>query len=84
MTKVMFRKWKGEVIALFPEIRNSQTARYCQSYMHIGQHGEADDNLIVNQSSPPTIGEYEPLLKELVQIGYDDLKIIKRRNFKRK
>lgn len=62
-TPVIFRMWKGQVIALFPDTR-ADPAGNCESYMRIGQHGAAD---------------YAGLLTELISIGYDDLKIYHRR-----
>lgn len=79
-TKVNFRKFKdGDIIALFPEIQ--ETNKYVDSYMHIGQHGNADYNGVIKNTTPATKEEYKPLLEELLYIGYKNLKVIKR--FKR-
>ena len=80
MTKVIFRKFvkDGQIIALFPEIIGN--SRYeCCSYMHIGQHCSANYALVVFNTKPAKKEEYAPLLEELKQIGYDDLKVYKRR-----
>lgn len=77
MTKVIFRKYKsGEIIALFPDEMNYC---FCASYMHIGQHSDAYYAYVVRNTKPATQEEYQPLLNELISIGYDDLKICKRR-----
>lgn len=77
MTKVIFRKFKqgGDIIALFPE----QTSRLMvSSYMHVGQHSDADYNGVIAATIPAKESEYTELLAELKSIGYDDLKILKR------
>ena len=69
-TKVIFRKWQnGDIIALFPEDPSDVHGRYCNSYMHVGQHGGADYGLI-NTTKPATPTEYKDLARELRQIGY--------------
>ena len=79
MTRVIFRKYKdnGEIIALFPDIVPSFFKR--MSYMHFGQHSEVDYDLCVKCTKLATEEEYAPLLAELKSIGYDDLKIYKRK-----
>lgn len=83
MTQVIFRIYpiENEVIALFPneivdivEIVDSE----CNigSYMHFGQHSPADYDLVMQNTKPATKEQYEQLYNELVEIGYDDLKII--------
>jgi ribosome-interacting GTPase 1 len=47
------------------------------SYMHIGQHGSADPN-IVEFTTPSTEEEYKDLKKELEGIGYN---LVVRRKF---
>jgi hypothetical protein len=80
MTKVIFRKFaNGEIIALFPNEKDYM----CDSYMHIGQHSDADYPLMISKTKPATEKEYKPLLDELVKIGYDDLKIYKRKTNKK-
>jgi hypothetical protein len=72
--KVVFRKFKNnQIIALFPETYNPyRTGRWLESYMHIGQHSEADP-AIVRETTLATLSEYAPLLKELQSIykGYE-------------
>lgn len=76
-TKVIFRFWLGEVIALFPEIVADQSPYYCLSYQHIGQHGACCPVPIVAHSRPATKKEWRPLYDELTRIGYK-LRIMKR------
>ena len=80
---VIFRKFKyGDVIALFPEIASDNIGYNCQSYMHVGQHGAANPNIVTMDTVPATPDEYVVLEEELVQhVGYD-LKIIKRFRYK--
>lgn len=76
MQRVTFRKWKdtGDVIAFFPDQTDGQ---FIVSYEHVGQHGNAAYPLIP-KTVPATPAEYAPLLAELVSIGYDDLRIVRR------
>jgi hypothetical protein len=76
---VIFRKWKdGEVIALFPTLpSDSDPWINCLSYLHVGQHGSANLDLI-NRTLPASQEEYQNLLDELLSIGYNDVKIYKR------
>lgn len=79
MTKVVFRKFKqgGEIIALFPEQINHRNLTVC-SYMHVGQHSDADYNGVISATTLATESEYAALLSELKSIGYNDLRVIKR------
>lgn len=72
-TKTIFRFYRryGEVIALFPQIATDVIGWYCQSYMQVGQHGGAATDIVVKQTRLATPKEYEPLLQELKQIGYN-------------
>lgn len=72
MDKTIFRVYpNGEVIALFPQIAAGYGGYLCESYMHVGQHGAADTNIVVKQTRPAFVGKYWVLLKELEQIGYN-------------
>jgi hypothetical protein len=81
--EIIFRFWKNVVIALFPYIiDNNRGDVMC--YQHIGQHGSADYGYIIESSKPATKEQYQPLLNELVNdVGYLNLKIVKKRNYKR-
>lgn len=69
-TEVVFRKWKGEIIALFPYRFDDYRALTCLSYMHVGHHSNADYNHIVYHSKLATEEEYKELFQELESIGY--------------
>ena len=68
--KVIFRFWDGEVIALFPEIPATMHPTYCQSYIHIGQHGAANPVMVGRRSRTATPNEYRSLARELRGRGY--------------
>lgn len=70
-TKVVFRVWEKEIIALFPEIPSDNTGYHCESYMRVGQHSGADYEGIIHRSRPAIAVEYLDLAKELNRIGYD-------------
>lgn len=81
MTRVVFRKFHkldNEVIALFPDIIANSCGE-CASYCHFGQHSPADYTLVIQNTKAASEDEYKDLLEELKYIGYDDLKIYKRR-----
>ena len=72
--KVIFRKIDNEVIAIFPEIKN--TYNTLLSYMHIGQHGGCS-LFYTDISQPCPQKEYLFLLEELKQI-YNDCNLVVR------
>ena len=76
-TRVVFRKWDGDIIALFPDEAYNTDPRLCTSYLHVGQHGSADPKHIVASSKLATPEEYADLKKELESIGYN-LLVLKR------
>lgn len=81
-TKVVFRKYPedGEIIALFPEIPAHQKKWWlCRSYQSVGQHGQACYDWVVLETEPATHDEYQGLLKELREQGYENLKCYQRR-----
>ena len=75
-TKVVFRKYKnGEIIALFPEMVNGY---FVCSYMHMGQHSDADYSYVISITKPASEEEYKDLYNELTnQVGYN-LRILKK------
>jgi hypothetical protein len=81
LTQVVFRFWKGEVIALFPYIIDNAKG-HVMSYMHVGQHGGADYSGIIRDSRPATPSEMLPLYQELESIGYN-LQVIKYRDYRK-
>ncbi len=81
-TRVVFRTYSdGEVIALFPDEKWDRNY-FCNSYMHIGQHGPADYREVVQDTRLSTPEEYKDLKEELENYGDTDshynLKIIQR------
>jgi len=67
--KVVFRKFDGEVIALFPEDKADYSGNVT-SYSHIGQHSAANFGYVMQKSKKATPREYADLKKELTSIGY--------------
>lgn len=69
--KVVFRKYKkdGEIIALFPGLPHDH--RYCMSFVHVGQHGGADYNLVVRSTVPAKPEEFASLKLELESKPYN-------------
>lgn len=69
VTPVIFRMWPkrkgGEVIALFPADAGTYDPGTCSSYVHVGQHGSADPQYVVNTTRAATPDEYADLVKEL-------------------
>jgi hypothetical protein len=81
VTRVVFRTWKkgGEVIALFPDDKWTRgNSTLCNSYEHIGQHGGADYQGVIYQTTPARLEDYYDLMRELEGIGYR-LKIVRRK-----
>jgi len=82
-TDVIFRRFPedNEIIVLFPhELWDNRGGII--SYMHIGQHGEAEYSACMKNTKPAKENEYMPLYKELESVGYN-LNVIKKRNYKR-
>ena len=82
--KTIFRKFKdGSIIALFPhDFYNQFDVDSINSYMHVGQHSEADYSHIMATTKPATEKEYKDLLLELENIGYE-IEPIDKRHLKR-
>ena len=77
-TKVIFRMFHGEVLALFPQVATTVGKPWhCHSYAHNGQHGPADCLAVVRDSRPATHEEWRDLYAELRRIGYR-LEVVKR------
>jgi len=77
--KIMFRKFKitGDVVALMPEFLDADG--FVTTYMHVGQHGAGDYDYLLKITVPAKPEEYEELYRELKQIGYPDIQVMKRR-----
>lgn len=73
---VVFRRWRdtGDVIALFPFLPASitQGQNECMSYMHVGQHGAAEYQHVIEATDPcdPTKNDCAALYLELQDRGY--------------
>lgn len=76
-TEVIFRKWKGSIIALFPYLIADNSGNV-ESYMHVGQHSAADYTGIINSSKPAKKEDYKGLKYELTNIGYNLVIVTKR------
>jgi hypothetical protein len=77
-TLVKFRKWtknryEGDITAVFPQLKYNKRLygnNSLQGYAHIGQHTEVSKDWVKTETEAATPQEYEPLKKELEQIGY--------------
>lgn len=68
LTKVKFVVFKGEIVALFPEITNGEGL--ILSYAHIGQHSTAHRDLL--KCKRATFAQYKDLANELENlVGYN-------------
>lgn len=72
--RVKFIVFDGEIVALFPDEDYDHSSSCIVCYSHVGQHSGASRDLIRHKMA--TREQYEPLLKELKSIGYDDLEVI--------
>lgn len=68
-TKVVFRIFKGELTALFPEQIHHGSLITC--YSHVGQHSSADYRYIMQNSKAASALEYTSLYDELTSLGYN-------------
>ena len=75
--RVIFRKFRSkrdgqDIIALFPDLPGSNDPATCLSYMHTGQHGQADLlGLMYQMTRPATPDEYAALKQELEAAPYE-------------
>lgn len=78
--RVIFKRWRagGSVIAFLPDDTGVNPGMMT-SYMHVGQHSEADYYGLLAETQPAKPEEYAALLQELKSIGYN-LRIVKRLN----
>lgn len=80
-TETVFRVYPdGDVIALFPyEAADRRGALYaCVCYQHVGQHGGADYDAVIDSTRPASEDESRPLADELERIGYRIKRITRR------
>lgn len=82
MTPVIIRVWKdtGDWIALFPTIPGNMDSETCMSYMHVGQHGACYPSDVVQATRIADPSEMVTTLRELENVGYDDLYLQSRMN----
>ncbi len=79
---VIFRKYSdGAIIALFPDLYCDDAHRFCESYMHVGQHSGASYIDVVAMTKRATPAEYQELKEELERIGY--VLVVKLRRFRK-
>ena len=76
---VVFRRWRDgdEIIALFPGIPTDLYGQFCEAYEHVGQHGGADYQGVIQATKPVSDEDAASLAAEMRRIGYS-LTIIKR------
>jgi hypothetical protein len=73
-TPAVIRRFTGgneSIIALFPQEPADPHGQLCVCYQHVGQHGSADTEYVMENSAPATAAEAAPLLEELRDIGYE-------------
>lgn len=80
MTPVLFRVDKRpecrEVVAILPTLPANPGNFVC--YAHMGQHGECSTAWLASCTRPASDKESADLARELKQVGYDDLKVVRR------
>ena len=86
LTEVMFRKeksrtFKDTIFALFPH-ECSTSEGLVTLYQHVGQHSSADYDFCIRKTKPAKKEEYKDLKEEIESLGYN-LKIVKKRNYKK-
>lgn len=68
---MLFRMWRGGVIAIMPYEPADMDPAHSLSYQHVGQHGACDPAGIVAESRPAAPSEYRDLLDELESMDYE-------------
>ena len=76
--KVIFRKWRFGVIAVFPEVAATMGAAYCQSFDNCDGWGAIHAALMMQQSRPATPEEYAALKRRLEADYEYDLVLVER------
>lgn len=78
-TRVIFRKYgEGDIVAIFPDEPGTHDPSTCMTYQHIGQHGSAGAALVMAHTKRADPAEYADLERELIRIGYTDLRAVRR------
>jgi hypothetical protein len=88
ITRVIFRRWFKKkdagpfgdtIIALFVDEKERRPGMV-MSYMHHGQHGAADIEMVMRETKRAAPEEYGPLKKELERPPFEyRFKVLKRR-----
>lgn len=73
-TRVVFRVFKGEVTAVFPDMEEGRGDLTC--YAHVGQHSRCS-RAWIRDTKLATAKQAAPLKRELTKVGYN-LKVVKR------
>jgi hypothetical protein len=70
--RVLFRKCRdeGDIVAVFPDTIWDARGNVA-SYQHVGQHGGASMQWVIDDTVPASSAEYAALAAELRAIGYD-------------
>ncbi len=66
-TKVVFKIFKGEVLAVFKDHVNTRLNKF-EMYAHDGQHGEI--GFFISKYRNAKAPQYKALKNELISIGY--------------
>ena len=77
-TKVIFRKSRHGVLALFPELPGTMDPHTCLCYEHVGQHGSADVWISRRGYRLAAPDEYADLKRELETAYCYELDPVKR------
>ena len=72
ITEVIFRKEKnGDILAVFPYEPYNDIVGMVGCYAHTGQHSGCQYDYIKEETKPAKPDEYNDLLAELTDIGYN-------------
>ena len=72
--ETIFRKEsEGEILAVFLDFVHGSLL---DCYAHVGQHGTCSVDYVINDTTPATPEERDPLYHELCGIGYSDIDVL--------
>ena len=74
-TPVIFRRFKGKLIALFPQEVGTENVETCLCYQRGSKHGAIS---VKSPMEKCEIADYAKLLRELEGMGYSDLKVFEK------
>ena len=72
--KVIFKVFKGELLAIFPELPGTNDPSTCEIYARVGQHASADCRTVLS-GRPARPIEYASLKRELTRPGPGQYKL---------